>query len=372
MKRWITLALGALLLLTGCGAGRQAAPGNVPDSFRQISQDEAKEMMRRDDGHVVVDVRRQDEYDAGHIPGAILIPNESIGSERPALLPDLDQIILIYCRSGNRSKQAAKKLFEMGYTNLYEFGGINTWTGEIVTDAPAAPEIWPAAAMPVSLRYERRWVYSGDAEITEADTIREIVAAVRALQILGTTNAATDDQTDILTFTFADGAVTRLEFEGQAWVTEDGGRFGVEGLSRLRALLDEVLTGQAAEAMQPRPTLVIDSGGSTFYAAFADCAAAEELAAKLSEAPAELLLRDYGGFEKVGDLPWPLTRSDASITTAPGDVILYQGRQISVYYDENTWSLTRLARIEGVSKETLLEAFGDGDVTVTLRVEWSE
>lgn len=91
-------------------------------------------MMTQDDGHVIVDVRRQDEYDAGHIPGVILIPNESIDTEQPAELPDLDQVILIYCRSGNRSKQAAQKLFDMGYTNVYEFGGIIDWTGEVVTE----------------------------------------------------------------------------------------------------------------------------------------------------------------------------------------------------------------------------------------------
>ncbi len=102
-------------------------------SYTQIDQETAKEMMLRDDGHVIVDVRRQDEYDAGHIPGAILIPNESIGTERPDQLPSLDLIILVYCRSGNRSKQAAQKLFDMGYTNVYEFGGINTWTSEIVS-----------------------------------------------------------------------------------------------------------------------------------------------------------------------------------------------------------------------------------------------
>lgn len=101
--------------------------------YTQIDQDRAKEMMTREDGHIVVDVRRQDEYDAGHIPGAILIPNESIGTEQPEELPDLNQIILIYCRSGNRSKQASEKLAAMGYTAIYEFGGINTWTGEIVT-----------------------------------------------------------------------------------------------------------------------------------------------------------------------------------------------------------------------------------------------
>ena len=94
--------------------------------------------MLREDGHVIVDVRRQDEYEAGHIPGAILIPNESIGTEPPKQLPDLDQIILVYCRSGNRSRQAARKLSAMGYTRVYEFGGINAWTGEIVTGETAS------------------------------------------------------------------------------------------------------------------------------------------------------------------------------------------------------------------------------------------
>ena len=98
----------------------------------------AKEMMTRADGHVIVDVRRQDEYDAGHIPGAILIPNETITDTKPDALQDLDQVILVYCRSGNRSKQAATKLAAMGYSNIYEFGGINTWTGEIVQSKESA------------------------------------------------------------------------------------------------------------------------------------------------------------------------------------------------------------------------------------------
>lgn len=106
--------------------GFEVTPGWV-----SITQEEAKERMTLDDGHVIVDVRRQDEYDAGHIPGAILIPNETIDTEKPEALPDLEQIILIYCRSGNRSKQAAQKLADMGYRSIYEFGGINTWDGEI-------------------------------------------------------------------------------------------------------------------------------------------------------------------------------------------------------------------------------------------------
>lgn len=111
---------------------------NPAQGWISISQDTAREMMAVNDGHVIVDVRRQDEYDAGHIPGAILIPNESIETVQPEELPDLDQTILIYCRSGNRSKQAAQKLADMGYTHIYEFGGINTWDGEIEIKAPEA------------------------------------------------------------------------------------------------------------------------------------------------------------------------------------------------------------------------------------------
>ena len=134
MRRIAILLITAFLLqLTACSTkGQVMDGGGMVRSYSQISQEEAKQMMEKDDGHVIVDVRRQDEYDAGHIPGAILIPNESIGTERPEELPDLDQVILIYCRSGSRSKQAAQKLFDMGYTNIYEFGGITDWTGEIV------------------------------------------------------------------------------------------------------------------------------------------------------------------------------------------------------------------------------------------------
>lgn len=133
MRRFLALALVLVLCLTGCNAGiSKESATTVMTGYKQISQDEAKEMMTRDDGHIIVDVRRQDEYDAGHIPGAILIPNESIDKERPKELPDLDQIILVYCRSGRRSKEASEKLAKMGYTNIYEFGGIITWPGETV------------------------------------------------------------------------------------------------------------------------------------------------------------------------------------------------------------------------------------------------
>ena len=134
LKMWI-VALAALLILLfigGCSLRGQVLDGDgMVNSYKQISQEEAAQMMEEDDGHVIVDVRTQEEYDEGHIPGAICIPNEEITDTKPELLPDADQVILIYCRSGRRSKEAAEKLFNMGYTHIYEFGGIIDWTGEI-------------------------------------------------------------------------------------------------------------------------------------------------------------------------------------------------------------------------------------------------
>lgn len=122
------LVLAVVMLMSGCALANSSASA----SYQQITQEEAKEMMKKDDGHIIIDVRRQDEYDEGHIPGAVLIPNESITDKQPEELPELDQIILVYCRSGRRSKEASQKLADIGYTHVYEFGGINTWTGEIV------------------------------------------------------------------------------------------------------------------------------------------------------------------------------------------------------------------------------------------------
>ena len=123
MKRMIPLLL-SLLLLAGCG-------GNTADSsYQQISQEEAKEMMDSQDV-IILDVREQDEYDSGHISGAVLLPVGTIDEITAAeVIPEKDSTVLVYCRSGNRSKTASSTLAELGYTNIYEFGGINTWPYE--------------------------------------------------------------------------------------------------------------------------------------------------------------------------------------------------------------------------------------------------
>ena len=110
--------------------------GKVPDDskpaeYTSISMEEAKEAFATPGNYTILDVRRADEYAEGHIPGAINVANEDIGAEQPSELPDLNRIIFVYCRSGRRSKEASAKLAALGYTNIYEFGGILDWDGEI-------------------------------------------------------------------------------------------------------------------------------------------------------------------------------------------------------------------------------------------------
>ena len=116
----------AILLLAGCG-------GEPVEqiSYQQITQEAAKDMMDQQDV-IVLDVREQEEYDSGHIPGAVLLPVNAIAEDSAAaVIPEKDSVVLVYCRSGNRSKTASKELAELGYTQVYEFGGIQTWPYEI-------------------------------------------------------------------------------------------------------------------------------------------------------------------------------------------------------------------------------------------------
>ena len=264
LKAIIEAIMILVMMLSGCTAsGKDDGVDTSQAVYTQITQEKAKEMMKADDGHVIVDVRRQDEYDEGHIPGAILIPNESIEDTRPDALPDLEQIILVYCRSGRRSKEAAQKLADMGYKNVYEFGGIIDWTGDVVKN---------------------------DIE-NRMDPV-----AIPGLRV------------------------------GDRYYSIE-----LENNSSAEAFLEKI----------KKNPLIVD-------------------------------MQDYGNFEKVGDLPWSLPTNDEKITTKPGDIILYQGNKITIYYDENIWNFTKLGSINGVTGEELKEVLGNGDVTVEFSVEWTE
>lgn len=131
------IALTAVLILTGCGSSADDKTADDKKTYSQVSPEEAAAMMEEETDYIILDVRTQEEYETAHIPGAICIPNETIGTDEIPELPDKDQLILVYCRSGNRSKQASEKLAKQGYTNIVEFGGINSWTGETVSGSEA-------------------------------------------------------------------------------------------------------------------------------------------------------------------------------------------------------------------------------------------
>ena len=124
IKSFFTL-LVSMLLLTSCASGREHV------GYRSITAEEAMLLMEKEKDCIILDVRRPDEYAEGHIPGAINVPNEEIGTAEIPELPSKSQLILVYCRSGRRSKEASEKLVKLGYTNIVEFGGIQDYKGEI-------------------------------------------------------------------------------------------------------------------------------------------------------------------------------------------------------------------------------------------------
>ena len=129
MIRIFFFLITSLFLLNGCSI-RQSQE----NPYHQITMQEALEMMQAQTDHLILDVQTAEEYRSGHIPDAVNIPNETIGSSAIPNLPNKDQRIFVYCRSGNRSKQAAGKLAKLGYTNVFEIGGISAWPGKIVTE----------------------------------------------------------------------------------------------------------------------------------------------------------------------------------------------------------------------------------------------
>ena len=142
MKKIIFAAILISIMICGCSGNNSAqvssqspseSSASVSAGYRLITQQEAKEIMQEQTGYIILDVRTKSEYSEGHIPGAICVPNETIGDADIPELPDKNQTILVYCRSGNRSKQAARKLADLGYTSILQFGGIIDWTGDVVS-----------------------------------------------------------------------------------------------------------------------------------------------------------------------------------------------------------------------------------------------
>ena len=135
MKRMLCIiSVIFYILFTACGNNQNTEQKGEKEMYQQITAEEAKKIIDSGVDFVILDVREQDEFDEGHIPGAILIPYTEIGDKADEMLPDKDGQILVYCRSGRRSKIAAESLAELGYTNIKEFGGIIDWPYDVVIE----------------------------------------------------------------------------------------------------------------------------------------------------------------------------------------------------------------------------------------------
>ena len=337
MKRIVLLLL---LLVLSAVPGVQAEGG-----YTRIDRETARRMMEADDGHAVVDVRRQDEYDAGHIPGAILIPNESIGPGFPEALPDRDQVILVYCRSGNRSKQAAQKLAGMGYTRVFEFGGILAWTGGLVTTAEEN------AARSAVLTYAsfagggpEYSVSVGDESILSCG-VRYDYKAQEGEVIDG---AACEV---ICTFTGRRAGKTAVTVRRES-----------PFLGTSEAYYTAIVAGDLTVTLQKEPSMTLQINDRTFTAKLEDNETARAFAALL---PMVLHMTELNGNEKYHYLMAPLPSSPEQVGHVDaGDIMLFGGDCVVVFYRsfDTPYSYTRIGRISGA--EDLAEQLGAGDADV--------
>ena len=326
-------------------------------AYVSISQDEAKLMMQDDDGHVIVDVRRVDEYAQGHIPGAILIPNESITDTPPEELPDKNQIILVYCRTGRRSKEASQKLADMGYVNVYEFGGIEDWTGEIVTEEASDN----AGGEKAKLSFESFDGGGPDFNVLIAD--EGIVSYETEVKYHnsdhGEMNGSGFDK--IITFTGIKPGETTVVVEERSPIADNlDHKYRVTVDDELNVQIEQLSVKDINEDAGESMILMID--GEEYPVEWEENESVEALK---ELCPLTVKMSMYGGFEQVGSLGESLPRNDEQITTGYGDIVLYSGNQIVVFYGSNSWAYTRLGHID-MTQEELTELLGNGDVEITL------
>ena len=130
MKNLLTAVLCICMLCAGCAADNSNT--NKEPLYSSITMEDAAVLLESENDYLLLDVRTEQEYFSGHIPGAVCIPNEDIDETVVEALPDQEQVIFVYCRSGNRSKQAAEKLANLGYTNIVEIGGVKDWPGDLI------------------------------------------------------------------------------------------------------------------------------------------------------------------------------------------------------------------------------------------------
>ena len=359
--RMIPLAVIMMFSLLGCGFIGQKLDGDgmVREPFyAQISQDEAKLMMQDDGDHVIVDVRRADEYAKGHIPGAILIPNEEIGTKQPKELPDKKQIILVYCRTGRRSKEASQKLADMGYVNVYEFGGIVDWTGDIVTD-----DNDDAAKKTASLSFESFDGGGPEFNVVIADESIVSYASKAKYRHPDHEKMHGSGYDEIITFTGIKPGETTVIIEERSPIADNlDHKYRLAVDDELNVQIEQLsvkdINEEAGEGM------ILKINGEEYPVEWEDN---ESLEALKELCPLTVQMSMYGGFEQVGSLGKSLPKNDVQTTTDYGDIVLYSGDQIVIFYGSNSWAYTRLGHIRA-DKKIMEEALGNGDVTIELGI----
>ena len=269
-------------------------------------------------------------------------------------------LFLVFCLTGCKAKSQTP-------TNQYEFGGIMDRTDDVVTEENEAESPADTAAIKSSGTTETLFLASFDGGGPEY-TVSIADPGILAYSVNYDYGIIPDEPIDgatydvVCTFTGLKPGSTRVYISAFSPI-EDPYEMAYD------AVVDANLNVTMTEVQIP--FLLIEANGFTFMARLADNSSAEELLEKLSQGPITVDMHDYGNFEKVGDLPWSIRQNDEQITTEPGDIILYLGKRIVIYYDQNSWDFTRIGKIEGVTTEELLEVLGEGDVTVTFSVEWT-
>ena len=222
--------------------------------------------------------------------------------------------------------------------------------------------IWKETELPVSVEYMRLDESLVSAESEDPEIIGALIDAIRGLKVGEKNDLETLDQGDYLTFTFEDGSKAHIEFEGDNWVTEDKEKYYVEGISGLHSIFTEMYEPGVKARWREDENMTLKIGGTEVPVTWEDNESIEEIRSLL---PLTIQMSMYGGFEQVGPIGRSIAKHDEKITTDHGDIVLYSGDQIVIFYGSNTWAYTRLGHVN-LSQREMRDLLGNGDVTITI------
>ena len=351
MKRILSVLISVLLL--------GACQGIKGGGYVQISAAEAKQRMERDDGHVTVDVRTLKEYEEGHIPDAVCIPLEEIGDQMPEELPDRDQVILVYCRSGNRSKQAAEKLVKLGYTEVYEFGGINDWPYETVKGGEMSV-----------LRFES---FGGGAEYDAVildETIASLTKEIETEQSEEPIDGGSVDY--IFTVRGLCPGETQLRVEERSGNTGNYDHIYVVTVGEgLGVSVNKLTTEDLDAVLDLSASLVMECNGRNYYGGLEKNASARVFSEKVSAQMIQgSLVRKDKAYLTV-DLPWDLPIEKEEFTAKEGDLVLIRANVMCLVTEKAELSGRKLGEIN-IEDSPLKELSEAECLEVLFWLEWSE